>query len=126
MDGVAAAFGEGNSSGIDEKDASKKWNMQESIGLFRNNTWQAIEFRPVPVLTDTLFYAIYYIQQQNYTLKITTQNITAGFPQAWLVDKYLNTKTAVNVDMFSCIISLPIVMLTVIRTGLCLCLSAHL
>ena len=95
MDGVASAFGKDNSAGIDKKNASKKWNTQESIGLFRNNTWQAIEFRPIPVLTDTVFYAMYYLKQQNYTLKITTQNVPAGFPQAWLVDKYLNTKTAV-------------------------------
>ena len=98
MDGVAAAFGEGNSAGIDEKDASKKWNKQESIGLFRDSNWKAIEFRPIPLLTDTLFYGIYYMQQKNYTLQITAENIPPGFPQAWLVDKYLNTKTAVNVD----------------------------
>jgi hypothetical protein len=95
MDGVAAAFGKDNSAGIDKKDASKKWNKQESIGLFRNNTWQAIEFRPIPVVTDTLFYAMYYMQQKNYALQITTQDVPPGFPQAWLVDKYLNTKIAV-------------------------------
>ncbi len=98
LDGVAAAFGTSNSAGIDKKNASKKWNTTESIGLFRNNTWQAIEFRPVPILTDTLFYSLYYLNQKSYALQITAQDVPAGFPQAWLVDKYLNTKTALDIS----------------------------
>ena len=95
MDGVAAAFNKDNSAGADKKNASKKWNQTESIGLYRNNTWNAIEFRPIPLLTDTLFYYLYSIKAQTYTLQIMSKNIPAGFPQAWLVDKYLNTKTTV-------------------------------
>jgi hypothetical protein len=95
-DGVSAAFGKDNSAGIDEKDASKKWNTGEGIGLYRLGTWNAIEFRPVPVVTDTLFYYLNNMQQHNYTLKIMTKNIPTGFPQAWLADTYLNTRVAVT------------------------------
>jgi len=96
IDGVSTAFGKDNSSDIDNKDASKKWNTGEVIGLYRLGTWNAIEFRPIPILTDTLFYYLNNIQQQTYVLKIMTKNIPAYFPQAWLVDKYLNSKAAVT------------------------------
>jgi hypothetical protein len=49
----------------------------------------------MPVLTDTLFYYLNAISTQSYTLQIITQNVSAGFLQAWLVDKYLNIKTPV-------------------------------
>jgi hypothetical protein len=96
IDGVSTAFGKDNSSGIDNKDASKKWNTGEGIGLYRLGTWNAIEFRPVPILTDTLFYYLSNIQQHTYTLKIMTKNIPKDFPRAWLVDKYLNSMVAVT------------------------------
>ena len=95
VDGVAAAFAKDNNAGVDSKDANKMWNISENIALIRDNNWLAIEFRPVPVLTDTLFYTM-YLKQQPYALKISTQDVPSGFPQAWLVDKYLNTRTALN------------------------------
>jgi hypothetical protein len=95
LDGVAGAFTGDNAADAAKKSASKKWNSTASIGLYRNNAWSAIEFRPTPVLTDTLFYYLNAIGAQTYTLQIITQDVPAGFPQAWLVDKLLNTKTAV-------------------------------
>ena len=95
LDGVAAAFGKGYSAGVDGMDAQKQWNVNENIALVRNGSWLAIEFRPVPVLTDTLFYTM-YLNQQPYALKIFMKDVPAGFPQAWLVDKYLKTTTAFN------------------------------
>jgi hypothetical protein len=95
MDGVAGAFTKDNAGDAAKKNASKKWNSTASIGLYRNGAWNAIEFRPMPVLTDTLFYYWNAINTQSYTLQIITQDIPAGFLQAWLVDKYLNTQTPV-------------------------------
>lgn len=97
VDGVGTGFS--NSLFYTEKDnnVSKLANFEENMMLVRNNKNLAIEFRPVPVLTDTLFYR-FYLKQQPYTLKIFSKDLPADFPQAWLVDKYLNTKTEVNLS----------------------------
>jgi hypothetical protein len=95
-DGVAAAFGKKYAAGVDADDAVKMWNQNESMALIRDDQALAIEFRPVPKSADTLFYKMYlYIQP--YTLKIFSRNLPADLPaEAWLVDKYLNTETPVN------------------------------
>ena len=95
-DGVAAAFGKRFSAAVDGDDAAKLWNFDENIALVRDNYTLAIEFRPIPTFTDTLFYRL-YLRQQPYALKIFAQYLPQSAPvNAWLVDKYLNTKTAVN------------------------------
>jgi hypothetical protein len=97
-DGVAAAFDNKFSAAVDGDDAQKLWNFDENIALVRGASTLAIEFRPDPVLFDTLFYRL-YLRQQPYTLKIFTQyfnNMPAV--KAWLVDKYLDTKTQINLQ----------------------------
>jgi hypothetical protein len=94
-DGVAAAFGNNFSAGVDGNDATKLWNFTENIALIRDGEALAIEFRPLPLLSDTLFYRL-YLKQQPYALQIYSKNFTEISLRAWLVDKYLNTRTAVN------------------------------
>lgn len=95
-DGVAAAFGKNYSANPDAADAIKQWNFNENIALVRNSGTFAIEFRPVPQKTDTLFLRL-YIRQQPYSFQIFSQNLPADFPgKAWIVDKYLGTQTEVN------------------------------
>jgi len=97
-DGVAAAFDNIFSSSVDEDDAQKRWNIDENLALVRDTNTLAIEFRPKPVLTDTLFYRL-YLRQQPYTLQIFAKNFAfMPFMHAWLVDKYLNTKMEINLN----------------------------
>ena len=94
-DGVAAGFANKFSAAVDGDDAIKLWNFSENIALVRGNYTLAIEFRPVPKLTDTLFYRL-YLKQQPYTLQIFSQNLVTNITgKAWLVDKYLGKKTVV-------------------------------
>ena len=52
--------------------------------------------RPVPSNADTLFFRL-YLRQQPYALKLFSQDLPENLPgKAWLVDKYLNTQTKVN------------------------------
>jgi len=44
---------------------------------------------------DTLFYRM-YLRQQPYSLQIFSNNFKTVPARAWLVDKYLNTKTEIN------------------------------
>jgi hypothetical protein len=64
IDGVGAAFSNNFSENIDAKDAAKQWNFNENIALSRNSHYLAIELRPMPIATDTLFFKLYLKQQQ--------------------------------------------------------------
>ncbi len=96
-DGVGAAFNNNFSAAVDENDATKLWNFDENIALMRNSSALAIEFRPVPVLTDTLFYKL-YLRQEPYVLKICAQNFAGLCLHALLIDKYLHTQKEVNLQ----------------------------
>ncbi len=94
-DGVGAGLDDRFSNAVDKDDASKRWNFEENIALVRNQNTLAIECRQLPALTDTLFYRL-YLKQEPYVLKIFTQNFKNVALRAWVVDKYLNTKTEIN------------------------------
>ena len=55
VDGTGALYGNKFSAGVDADDAGKLSNMNENICLFRNGQKLAIEARPIPKQTDTLF-----------------------------------------------------------------------
>ena len=96
LDGVGAAFGKQYAAKVDKDDATKLWNIDENIALVRDEATLAIEARPVPSNADTLFFRL-YLRQQPYALKLFSQDLPENLPaKAWLVDKYLNTQTEVN------------------------------
>lgn len=96
IDMVATAYDSNFSAGIDDMDAPKLWNVDENIAEVRDDNTLSIEFRPTPLLSDTIFYRL-YLRVQPYTLQVYSQNLQGMLSQnAWLVDKYLHTKTAVN------------------------------
>ncbi len=98
VDGTAAIFGTKFSNEIDGDDAIKFPNFNESIAMLRFNRRMSIEARPLPVLTDTLFLKMTYLGSgQPYALLIKPINTQENM-HAWLVDKYLNTKTPVNLE----------------------------
>ncbi|MEP6748596.1 MAG: PKD-like domain-containing protein [Bacteroidota bacterium] len=95
MDGVGEVYGKTYTSSIDSVDVPKRWNTEiENIALIRHDTALAIEFRPVPVLSDTIFIRL-YLRQHPYILQLFPQNFTIPL-RAWIIDKYLNTKTEVH------------------------------
>jgi hypothetical protein len=97
VDGVGAGFGKRFSTNVDKDDATKLWNFNENIALARNGKALAIEFRPLPDSTDTLFFRL-YLKQQPYLLQFFSANLPANIPgQVWLVDKYLNLQTEINI-----------------------------
>ncbi len=97
VDGVTEGFGKDFSAKVDVNDAQKFANFDENMVLLRNEAYLSIELRPIPVLTDTFFYRL-YLRQQPYTLQIFGKDLADMPGQAWLVDKYLNTKTSVNLN----------------------------
>ena len=96
-DGVAAGFGKKFSADVDNNDATKLWNNDENMALVRNGKTLAIELRPLPVLTDTLFFRL-YLRQEPYVLQILPQNFQGQPFRAWIVDKYFKTQTEINLS----------------------------
>lgn len=95
IDGVAAGFNNKFSADVDGDDATKLWNFYENIALVRKVKTMAIELRPMPVLTDTIFLRM-YLRQQPYAMQLCAKNFEGQPVRAWIVDKYLNTKTELN------------------------------
>jgi len=97
IDGVGAGFGKRFSANVDKDDATKLWNFNENMALMRNGKALAIEFRPYPDSTDTLFFML-YLKQQPYVLQLFSANVLAKIPgRVWLVDKYLNQQMEINI-----------------------------
>lgn len=96
LDGVATAFANKFSSIVDNYDVQKQLNTGESVALKRDSKSLAVELRPMPIFTDTLFLAL-YIKQQPYILKIFSASLQGNLSRkAWIIDKYLNLQTEIN------------------------------
>ena len=96
-DGNAAAFDSDLSNEVDGDDAQKIMNGAENFGLKRNNILLAVEGRSLIVTTDTLFFFISNLQQQPYRFLIVPENMDQT-KEAWLVDNFLQTQTAVSLS----------------------------
>ena len=96
IDGVGAIFDNKFSAAVDYDDAEKAPNFNENISLVRDNDRLAVETRPKPVLTDTLFVNLSRLYaNQPYKLSVLPQNVDNTL-QAFIVDRYLNITIPVN------------------------------
>lgn len=99
VDGTGVLFGNGFSNLIDQNDAIKFPNFNESIAMLRFDRRMAIETRPMPGMSDTMFLKLtYLVASQPYALSILPKNFPANTTQAWLVDKYLKTMTSLKLE----------------------------
>jgi hypothetical protein len=99
MDGTGAAFNLRYSAAIDSADVQKRWNEEiENIALIRGDKALAIELRPVPIFSDTLFLRM-YLRQHPYLLQVFSQQLPPNLHgTAWIVDKYLQTETEIDLS----------------------------
>jgi hypothetical protein len=97
-DGVAVGFGNKFSTHIEAVDAPKKWNEQiENMAIVKHDTALAIDFRPMPKNSDSVQLRL-YLRQQPYVLQIFTKGVKTDLPaELWLVDKYLGTRTQLDI-----------------------------
>jgi type IX secretion system substrate protein len=97
VDGTGALYSNKYSAGVDDYDAGKLSNFNENICLFRDGKKLAIEARPMPKQTDTLFIHIWGVRQPIYDLQINLHNPLPLLPlQSWLIDNYLHTQIQIN------------------------------
>ena len=96
MDGVAEVYNDSFSDSVDWDDATKLNNFYENIALKRYNQYLAIETRPTPIKTDTMFIDLWGLKTRTYLIQTLPESIPAAVQEAWLIDNYLNTQTQIN------------------------------
>lgn len=93
-DGLVVAFADGNSNGVDNFDAQKPINQDESISLVNSGQNLSFESRALPVSGETLGLSVTTYRASNYTFRANVNNITGV--TAWLQDAYTGTLTQLN------------------------------
>lgn len=77
------------------EDISKAGNFGENISLYRDNNWISIERTVIPTDIDTLFLQQWKLATATYKFEIHADNMSA-INQAYIIDNYLGTITALN------------------------------
>jgi hypothetical protein len=97
-DGNAVAFDNSFSNKVDGNDALKLMNSAENFGLKRDGKELAVEAKAPVTSADTLFYTMTNMRQQTYQLRIVPVNMQSDNLQAFLIDQFLNTSTALSLS----------------------------
>ena len=97
-DGAVTQFDERFLGAIDELDAAKFTNVNETFGIVSNNKNLSIERRPVLTENDTLFYSFNRNARKNYKFNVLVKNFAQSNLTGLLEDGYLKTNTAINMN----------------------------
>ncbi|RZM18558.1 MAG: T9SS type A sorting domain-containing protein, partial [Pedobacter sp.] len=97
LDGVRAIYGDEYSNNVDYGDAPKLPNTSENVSIKRNNSLLAIERRADITNEDTLFLNLVGVRYAtDYQWKISASNLDQTGRIGWLVDKFTNTQTQLD------------------------------
>ncbi len=95
MDGTSAVFDESFSkAALPDEDISKPGNLTESISFYVKGNYMIKEKWPMPAPADTLSLPVWKTTARKYRLVAEAKQMSAT-PQAYLVDKYKQTSTAI-------------------------------
>lgn len=97
-DGTYVQFDNAFAAGIDVEDATKFTNINETFGIMRNSRFLAVERRPEIAETDTLFFRLTKTSRRKYQFAIAPQNLAQENLTAFIEDKFLQTKTPLNLE----------------------------
>ncbi len=98
-DGVRAQYNNNYSVGVTAGDAPKLNNFSENLAIARDNINLSVEQRPLIDAADTIFLKLWNTGIKNYRLDINPSNFsTSANLEAFLLDSYLNTTTAVSLS----------------------------
>ena len=97
-DGVMNEFDPSFSGSIDILDVHKLTNVNESISLVAGNVKLSAERRGNLLPRDTIFFKLENLRLQEYELEFVSENITGQGVRAFLVDRYLQQRTQVQLS----------------------------
>jgi hypothetical protein len=95
-DGFYAQYNDAYHDSVTIEDALKLTNPSENVGLIRYGRTLVLERRPIIKANDTLFLKLWKTTQRSYQIELVTSFATNIGLQAFLVDAYLNTSTALG------------------------------
>ena len=96
VDGAQVRFNTTYNTSADPDDARKMVNTSENISVKRGTELMAVEYRGVPDETDTVQLNIANLRAANYQWKMSMINMDQPGRTAFLIDRYLNTETALT------------------------------
>ncbi len=97
-DGVLNMYDSAYSNDLNDNDVLKLLNPSENLGIKRENTSLAIEFRNGMNDNDTIFYNLSQVKVADYQFEFIPMNLNANSLEAYLEDTYLNTKSQVSLS----------------------------
>lgn len=97
-DGNMVAFDDELSNAIDGDDALKFTNSGENFGMLRSGKRLSVEARSRLLAADTIYYHMTNLREQAYKIMIAPKNISSAPVQAYFIDKFLHTETAVSLS----------------------------
>jgi hypothetical protein len=99
LDGALTLYSPSYSDSVNAQDARKLSNPGENLGMQRGSTILAIERRQVIPGADSIFFRIWNLRENcNYQLQLITTNLNQPGLTSYLVDDYLKTNTAVDLN----------------------------
>lgn len=95
-DGNMVAFDDELSNAIDGDDALKFSNSGENFSISRSGKKLSVEARARLLAADTIQYNMSNLREQSYRIMIAPKNTSSAPVQAYFVDKFLRTETAIS------------------------------
>ncbi len=97
-DGNVVAFDPSFSNAFESKDAVKIQNQGENFGILSKGKILAVEARSPVLRTDTIQYGFSRLRVQAYQLRFGPENFSNPRLKAFLIDKWLHSRTPVSLD----------------------------
>jgi hypothetical protein len=98
LDGNTVVFSPNYSNGVDGDDAIKMSNFSENFGIRKGEVTLAVEGRQPLASSDTIFFRLWNLQQQEYKLEFTPRNLSLAGLSAKLEDTHLGTSTPIDLS----------------------------
>ena len=98
VDGNAVFSSDTYDDSFDENDASKIINISENFYVCNNQKNLALDARNTITESDTIFYKIKNLTQQQYSFHFTSKNFVTNNLQAFLKDKFLSTDFSIDIN----------------------------
>lgn len=96
-DGNAVVFDNKYTASVDNDDESKAANIGEDLAIVREGQKLVIETRPALTSDVVINYNMSRVKQGNYTFEFVPKNIDIYGAEAYLVDNYLKTRSAISI-----------------------------
>jgi len=97
-DGTLTQYNASYSDKIDGLDARKFPNSAENLSIISGGKSLIIERRQPIVQADTIFFKFTNAAIQHYRFDFIAQNLASNGAQGYIIDRYLNTVTPLNMD----------------------------